>query len=722
MHKPGPFKHTLNPPGHVGQATSDTDNPASNGSRENHTVPLAYPAYCSCECHNPSKNGPQKTKQYQDNYITSSGNNNNKEPRRFPPDLPIPTRPLPKETLQLNIINGNKTEPSGDAPAMPFQKSTPTSRKWSKEKMLYQEQFKRPNNELIFESLRNELSRLCEPDGKPKTILVKCMLSKEDCIQTECFSLPFRKIDNANKIKKKLSSCLRSQSFQESAKCSEQSSDTILPPSSLKVKRAFSFQSIQKSYSDGGKKKEGGHFQEAFWQEHHVVKKSGILNSLTPEEICLQESIYEVATSEKSYLERLNVVVNHFMKSAELTSTISSQDQKSLFSSICKMREISQRFLNSMVQEMGYHLICNVLCDVVYHYAIGPLNAYVDYIRNMPCQKHTLNNLRKENPRFVEILNKLQEDSCCNRLPLDSFLSLPFQRISHLKVLMETILKRTAQSQSNVQLIAKAALTKISEVLEKCNREVGKVNQIKELVDVVNKIEFECKSCPLVSPSRWLIRIGEMTLLARNESIFGQKKNCPVHLILFNDLLLLASKKGSDKYVVHDHVHRSLIEVTEGAEVEDDLEGYDVSRVFQLAIVKKKGNSYQVLLQASSLEERNSWLMLLKSEEGVYEEWDCPQVQCIEVYNGQQLGELNLEPGDIVSVIQKKSDGLMEGRKLPGMERGWFPAKCVVEIINEHVQRRNLRQRHHVLQTAASIIKCHSISQERHTATCFNIH
>lgn len=64
--------------------------------------------------------------------------------------------------------------------------------------------------------------------------------------------------------------------------------------------------------------------------------------------------------------------------------------------------------------------------------------------------------------------------------------------------------------------------------------------------------------------------------------------------------------------------------------------------------------------------------------------------------------------------------GLMEGRRVPNGERGWFPAKCVIEISNEHVQRRNLRQRHHVLQAAASMLKHRKVGQDQHTTTCFN--
>lgn len=74
-----------------------------------------------------------------------------------------------------------------------------------------------------------------------------------------------------------------------------------------------------------------------------------------------------------------------------------------------------------------------------------------------------------------------------------------------------------------------------------------------------------------------------------------------LHLFVFN-LHFNMPITRSDRCVVHDHVHRSLIEVTEGAKVDDDLEGYDVSRVFLLAILKNhRGISSQLLLQAATL-------------------------------------------------------------------------------------------------------------------------
>lgn len=77
-----------------------------DGSSENHSVPSACPSCCPCECHYASKNGPKKTQQHEDSYIISSQIKGDEEPRRVPPDVPLPARPLPKEPWQMFIMNG----------------------------------------------------------------------------------------------------------------------------------------------------------------------------------------------------------------------------------------------------------------------------------------------------------------------------------------------------------------------------------------------------------------------------------------------------------------------------------------------------------------------------------------------------------------------------------------------------------------------------------------
>ncbi|KAK7144670.1 hypothetical protein R3I94_010938 [Phoxinus phoxinus] len=179
-----------------------------------------------------------------------------------------------------------------------------------------------------------------------------------------------------------------------------------------------------------------------------------------------------------------------------------------------------------------------------------------------------------------------------------------------------------------------------------------------------------------------------------------------------------------DQFVVQDYVHRSLIEVTEGTDLEEELEGCELNRIFQLALSHNhRSTTSQLLLQTNSEAEKDLWVDLLggrrDGQDTVYEEWDCPQVRYIEVYNGQQQGELSLQLGDMINIIQNTTDGFLEGRRIQGGQRGWFSAACVVEITNEHVQRRHLRQRYHVLQTATRLLKQRSGGLEQRTTTCF---
>ncbi|XP_066565210.1 ephexin-1 [Amia ocellicauda] len=457
-----------------------------------------------------------------------------------------------------------------------------------------------------------------------------------------------------------------------------------------------------------------------FWQERSMVQESGILEQLSQQELLLQESKYEVVTTEASYLASLRVAVEHFMESPKLSAALGPLDRKSLFSSITKIREISQNFLDELKSRQEGSVFCDV-CEVIQSHAKDHFSAYVDYIRNMPYQEQTLHNLGKEKPQFVEILQLLQEDPRCHRLHLKSFLVLPFQRITRLKILVETIQKRT-EPDSEEHRSAERALKEVSKVVEDCNREVGKMKQMEELVHIANKMEFECKGLPLVSSSRWLVKQGELVQHTDKENIFGQKKLSPVYLFLFNDLLLVAVRKGVDRFVVQDHVHHSLIDISDAAQEE----GLDcqLEKSFLLVLLKNHhGGTSQRLLRASSQAERDSWVEVLlpDSSKGdkVYEEWDCPQVQCTQSYTALQPGELSLQPGDILNVIQKTTDGFMEGWQLLSGARGWFPSSFVKEINNELVQRKHLRQRYQVLQAANRLLSLCTLFQERRVSTCF---
>ena len=77
------------------------------------------------------------------------------------------------------------------------------------------------------------------------------------------------------------------------------------------------------------------------------MKESGILSSLDPGERRLQEALFEIVSSEASYLKSLNVLVFHFANSQQFSSgstLLSSKDREVIFSNVLQVMQESGMF------------------------------------------------------------------------------------------------------------------------------------------------------------------------------------------------------------------------------------------------------------------------------------------------------------------------------------------------------------------------------------------
>jgi len=121
------------------------------------------------------------------------------------------------------------------------------------------------------------------------------------------------------------------------------------------------------------------------------------------------------------------------------------------------------------------------------------------------------------------------------------------------------------------------------------------------------------------------------------------------------------------------------------------------------------GKNVEYYLNFQSETDRFRWIEAIeipKSEdpnEKIYEEWDCPQVQCIQAYTAQQPDELSLEESEVVNVVRKLNEWF-EGESLKDGRKGWFPSNCTQEVINKHVRARNLRKRHRLMMLTESFM------------------
>ncbi|XP_004860535.1 rho guanine nucleotide exchange factor 5 isoform X1 [Heterocephalus glaber] len=444
----------------------------------------------------------------------------------------------------------------------------------------------------------------------------------------------------------------------------------------------------------------------SLWQEIPVVRNSTVLLSMTHEDQKLQEAKFELIVSEASYLRSLHIAVDHFQLSAQLRATLSNQEHQWLFSRLQDVRDVSTMFLSDLEENFENHIFSFQVCDVVLNHAADFRRVYLPYVTNQTYQERTFQSLLNSNSSFREVLEKLESDPICQRLSLKSFLILPFQRITRLKLLLQNILKRT-QPGSSEEAEATKAHHVLEELIRDCNNNVQRMRRTEELIYLSQKIEFECKIFPLISQSRWLVKSGELTALEFSVSPGLRRKlnTRPVHLHLFNDCLLLSRPREGSRFLVFDHAPFSSIR---GEKCEMKLHGPH-KNLFRLFLRHNtQGTQSEFLFRTDTQSEKLRWISALsmpREELDLLECYDSPQVQCLRAYMPRENDELALEKADVVMVTQQSSDGWLEGIRLSDGEQGWFPLQQVEFISNPEARARNLKEAHRVKTARLQLVE-----------------
>ncbi|KAK2507799.1 hypothetical protein MC885_001927 [Smutsia gigantea] len=443
----------------------------------------------------------------------------------------------------------------------------------------------------------------------------------------------------------------------------------------------------------------------SLWQEIPVVRNSTVLLSMTHEGQKLQEAKFELIVSEASYLRSLNVAVDHFQLSSQLRVTLSNQDHQWLFSRLQDVRDVSAMFLSDLEENFENNIFTFQVCDVVLSHAPDFRRVYLPYVTNQTYQERTFQNLLNSNSSFRDVLERLESDPICQRLSLKSFLILPFQRITRLKLLLQNILKRT-QPGSSEEAEATKAHHALEELIRDCNNNVQRMRRTEELIYLSQKIEFECKIFPLISQSRWLVKSGELIALEFSVSPGLRRKlnTRPIHLHLFNDCLLLSRPREGSRFLVFDHAPFSSIR---GEKCEMKLHGPH-KNLFRLFLRHNaQGTQAEFLFSTETQSEKLRWISALsmpREELALLECYDSPQVQCLRAYKPRENDELALEKADVVMVTQQSSDGWLEGMRLSDGERGWFPLQQVEFISNSEVRAQNLKEAHRVKMAKLQLV------------------
>ncbi|XP_041061495.1 ephexin-1, partial [Carcharodon carcharias] len=433
------------------------------------------------------------------------------------------------------------------------------------------------------------------------------------------------------------------------------------------------------------------------WQNLEKVRNSTVLSTLSRKEIKLQEAMFELVTSEASYYKSLEILVFHFMKSEQLSEALSPIEKHHIFSNILDIKAVSERFFRDLEHRIEEDIVISDVCDIVYEHTVNHFNVYIPYVTNQSYQEAAYRRAMESNLQFRNVMAELEKDPKCRGLPFPSFLILPFQRITRLKLLVQNILK-TAEEESKRESTAVNAHKELEKVIKECSERVKKMGRTEQLINFEKKLEFKVKAVPIISQSRWLLKEGELEQMSGQKATrtFRKKKLFkPVYLILFNDLFLITKKHSyGDRYEVFDYALRGLLRVQE---LED--QGQALANIFLLRLLENNNDrEVQYMLKAKSLSDKKRWVHALApnrrtkyvSPSSLH--WDCPQVQCVQRYTAQEPDELSLEAADILNVVEWTIDGWILGDRLHDGEKGWFPCLMVEEIKNPQLRAQNRKE------------------------------
>ncbi|XP_008321067.1 rho guanine nucleotide exchange factor 5 isoform X2 [Cynoglossus semilaevis] len=418
----------------------------------------------------------------------------------------------------------------------------------------------------------------------------------------------------------------------------------------------------------------------SLWRDLPGVRNSSELQELNEDQRRLQEIRFEVVTSEASYCRSLDIVVEHFVKSKQLGALLTTQDRNWLFSRLADVRAISHSFLSKLEERMESNIVHFTVCDIIARQCQRFKMVYVPYLTNQSYQDATYQRLMNENPGFKQIVEKLERSPVCQRLPLRSFLVLPFQRITRIKLLVQNIVKRTTPGTPEAMQAVKA-LKLLEKLIQESNDSISQMKSIESLVSLSARVDFECRTLPLISQSRRLVREGAVLELM-DFSLKDTERSVYIHL--FNDYLLLSIQKEGGRFTVIDHSPVSELRAENCRVKLHSLQ----KNLFRLHMSNRA-----LLLRTDKQSDKLRWISALSRPHPDIDfsaAQDFPQMQCIRAFVGQQPDELSLEKADVILVHQQSSDHWVEGTRLSDRHRGWVPESHLEIINNSRVRQRNL--------------------------------
>eukprot|EP01091_Cochliopodium_minus_P019035 TRINITY_DN7869_c0_g1_i1.p1 TRINITY_DN7869_c0_g1~~TRINITY_DN7869_c0_g1_i1.p1 ORF type:complete len:795 (-),score=251.90 TRINITY_DN7869_c0_g1_i1:677-2830(-) len=241
--------------------------------------------------------------------------------------------------------------------------------------------------------------------------------------------------------------------------------------------------------------------------------------------------IYEIFSSEREYLQGLNILINEYKSAMVKKPMISDEGCQTIFSNVDQIYAINKELLFTIEKRLSVWSTLSTIGDIFIE--LGPyLKMYSFYAANYENSNHYYTKLleKKSNVKFMESIRLKKE---VKNLDLPSYLILPIQRIPRYSLLLSQLMKVTSKSEEDYSLIEKA-----KELIENVATNLDLTVKGHNDAGVIQKVFSDIVSFPgeiFKDPQRKLLKEGVLVRM-------DKKITSSTWLILTTDCLLYANK------------------------------------------------------------------------------------------------------------------------------------------------------------------------------------
>lgn len=258
--------------------------------------------------------------------------------------------------------------------------------------------------------------------------------------------------------------------------------------------------------------------------------------------------MHELLSTEKNYVNKLNLVLTHFMKPLSENADspapfISRANLRAIFSELTVIHGVNAVLLQALEKVVANaNPTSSARVGGVFVKMGSFLRWYHSYVSNYDNAFQTLKKLKTNSAAFRNFIQTAEAKPELNYADLESLLILPIQRVPQYNLLFHDLQKTTTEAHPDYSQTqaAVALLTQIGTYVNEKKRESENIHEVisigKTLIDFPN----------LAVPYRRFVRKGTLFYIPESAP------SMPVMLFAFNDVLLLtqetSASNDSNKY------------------------------------------------------------------------------------------------------------------------------------------------------------------------------